>query len=75
MRVKNVSKCWVITQEVWKRRDTYRQERKEHRAVYDLEPGFEFMGDGVEELDLEFLVGGRLHWASVMKDLDWEVSF
>ena len=75
MRVQNVSRCWEITQEVWKRRDAYRQTRNESMAIYDLESDSGSMGDDFEESDLEFLVGGRLHWASVMKDLDWEVSF
>jgi hypothetical protein len=75
MRVKNVSKCWEITQEVWKRRDAYRQARNEDRAVYDLESGVGSIEDDVEESDLEFLAGGRLHWASVMNDLGWEISF
>ncbi|PMD53284.1 uncharacterized protein K444DRAFT_172372 [Hyaloscypha bicolor E] len=63
MRVTNVSKCWEITQEVWKRRDAYRQQRMQGVA------------DTVDNKDPEFSVKGRLHWAAVMKDWDCEVSF
>jgi hypothetical protein len=67
MRVTNVSNCWKITQEVWGRRDAYRQLRSENaQGVAD---------NIIDDMDPEFSVKGRLHWAAVMKDWGCEVSF
>jgi hypothetical protein len=66
MRVTNVSNCWKITQEVWGRRDAYRQLRSENA---------EGVVDSIDDVDPEFSVKGRLHWAAVMKDWDCVVSF
>jgi hypothetical protein len=66
MRVTNVSKCWEITQEVWRRRDAYRQLRSENAQGE---------ADNIDDMDPEFSVKGRLHWAAVMKDWNCEVSF
>jgi hypothetical protein len=66
MRVTNVSKCWEITQEVWRRRDAYQQLRSENAQG---------VADNIGGLDPEFSIKGRLHWAAVMKDWDCEVSF
>lgn len=74
INVKNVYKCWEITQEVWRRRDTYRQIRSESSLSHQEQPGFD-MRDMAEDIDPESTVRERLRWASVMKDRDWEVSF
>jgi hypothetical protein len=74
MKVKNVYKCWEITQEVWRRRDEYRN-RKNRNAVCHQQPSFDLSRETVEGLDPEFSVRGWLHWACVMKDWEWEVSF
>jgi hypothetical protein len=66
MRVTNVSNCWKITQEVWGRRDAYRQLRSENAQG---------VADNIDDVDPEFSVKGRLHWAAVMKDWNCEVSF
>ena len=66
MRVTNVDNCWKITQEVWRRRDVYRQLRSENA---------EGVVDSIDDMDPEFSVKGRLHWAAVMKDWDCVVSF
>jgi hypothetical protein len=66
MRVTNVDNCWKITQEVWRRRDAYRQLRSENA---------EGVADNIDDMDPEFSIKGRLHWAAVMKDWDCVVSF
>ena len=66
MRVTNVDNCWKITQEVWRRRDAYRQLRSENAQG---------VADNIDDMDPEFSVKGRLHWAAVMKDWDCVVSF
>jgi Fungal specific transcription factor domain len=66
MRVTNVSNCWKITQEVWGRRDAYRQLRSENAQG---------VADHIDNMDPEFSVKGRLHWAAIMKDWNCEVSF
>jgi hypothetical protein len=66
MRVTNVSNCWKITQEVWGRRDAYRQLRSENAQG---------VADNIDDMDPEFSIKGRLHWAAVMKDWDCVVSF
>ncbi|KAE9371846.1 hypothetical protein N431DRAFT_377881 [Stipitochalara longipes BDJ] len=65
MRVRNVSKCWEITQEVWRRRDLYRL----------ISENAQWMADDGEDSDVELTVMGKLHWAQVMREWDWEVSF
>lgn len=75
MRVINVSKCWEITQEVWKRRDDYRQRKMKNRDTKFQGTEVEGMEHDIAESDPVFLVGGRLHWATIMMDLGWEVSF
>jgi hypothetical protein len=74
MRVNNVYKCWGITQEVWRRRDAYQQWR-DRNGVGNQPPRFDLSRETIEGLDPEFSVRGRLHWACVMKDWEWEVSF
>jgi len=65
MRVRNVSKCWEITQEVWRRRDLCRRLRGENaRGMV-----------GVVEDNEEFMGIGSSHWAQVLKEWGWEVSF
>lgn len=65
--VKNVEKCWEITQEVWRRRDK--------SSVDHQQWAFDCEGEISEEMDPEFSVRGRLPWAMVMMDWGWEVSF
>ncbi len=74
MKVKNVDKCWEITQEVWRRRDAHRK-WKNRNGVRLPQPSVDLSREAVEGLDPEFSVRGRLHWACVMKDWQWEVSF
>jgi hypothetical protein len=62
MRVKNVTKCWDITQEVWMRRDAHCEWKNYNGVVTQL-------------MDPEFSVKGQLHWAQVIKDWVCEVSF
>jgi hypothetical protein len=66
MRVRNVSKCWEITQEVWRRRDLCRRLRSENMKLVAV---------SVEDYEKESMVGGELHWAGVVEEWGWEVSF
>jgi Fungal specific transcription factor domain len=74
MRVPNISKCWEITQEVWKRRDAYEQLRRESSVNDQCYPEFQCPVEA-EDMDVKFTVKGSLHWAQVMREWDWEVSF
>ena len=74
MRVPNISKCWEITQEVWKRRDAYRQMRSAASVNYHHNSAFQSLGED-ENMDPEFTVKGSLHWAQIMREWDCEVSF
>jgi hypothetical protein len=74
VRVKNIEKCWEITQEVWRRRDKYRQERNRNSTDHQ-QAMFDCSGGILKEMDSRFLVWGELHWARVMKEWEWEVSF
>lgn len=73
MRLKNLQKCLEITQEVWRRRDAYREERSRN-STYQ-QPMFDCSGRILEKMDPNFSVGGELHWAWIMKKWGWEVSF
>jgi hypothetical protein len=74
MRVPNISKCWEITQEVWKRRDAYKQMRRESSVSHQRCAASQCPVEA-EDMDVEFTVKGSLHWAQIMKERDWEVSF
>ena len=63
--LKNIDNCLKITQEVWKRRDSYRGGRQK----VDIQPRFGSFGDINEKNDPEFTVKDTFHWASAMKDL------
>jgi hypothetical protein len=74
MRVRNISKCWEITQEVWKRRDAYGQLRGGSNVNYQRFSDFQSPSD-TEKMDPQFSVKGSLHWAQIMREWNWEVSF
>jgi hypothetical protein len=78
MWVGNVDRCWEITQEVWKRRDAAKAFRKGHLGAQSDQhqlPDTLQTGETIEDMDPELTVRGGLHWAGVMKDWGWEVSF
>ena len=80
MWVGNVDRCWEITQEVWSRRNAANACRKAKLGAqsdqYQLlntqqtENSME-----MEKMDPELTIRGKLHWAGVMRDWEWEVSF
>jgi hypothetical protein len=70
MNLKNIDNCLEITQEVWRRRDSYRRRQKA-----GIQPRFGSFGDIDEKNDQEFTVQGIFHWASAMKDLNFQVAF
>jgi hypothetical protein len=69
--LKNIDNCLKITQEVWKRRDSYRGGRQK----VGIQPRFGSFGDINEKNDPEFTVKGTFHWASAMKDLNFQLAF
>jgi hypothetical protein len=76
--VDDVHRCWEITQEVWKRRDAAKACGKAKLAAHGDQhqlPNTQQAGNSMEKMDPELTVRGRLHWAGVVKDWGWEVSF
>jgi Fungal specific transcription factor domain len=69
MNMTNIDNCLKITQEVWKRRDIYRERQK-----LGIQPGFGDIGDTDGKLDPEFTFQGYFHWASAMKYLKFQVA-
>lgn len=67
----NINNCLEITQEVWRRRDSYRRGRQKA----GIKPGFGSFGDIDEKNDPKFTAQGIYYWASAMKDLNFQVAF
>ena len=72
MRITNVSRCWEITQEMWRRRDAHCQWKSDNVII--MQSMDQVVGPA-RDMDPEFSIKGRLHWAQVLKDWNWEVSF
>jgi hypothetical protein len=73
MHIGNIDRCLEITQEVWRRRDSFFKTRRAVGIVpYEQ---LRFRGREIisEIMDPEMTVRGKLHWAGVMKDWNWEV--